>query len=231
MNGRSCRAPALALLAAASFGAAALAAASTVPASPETPNATRDRSWHFEVRLDDRPIGEHRFVLSGLPAGGQQLRGEARFTVRLLGIPVYRYRHAVEEEWRGDCLRALQAETDDNGRATEVRARRDGARWQLQAPAGAGPWPDCLMSFAYWHPALPSQTRLLNPQTGRVEAVRVQRSGTGTIVARGRPVPAVRWQLQTAEQAIDLWLAESDGDWVGLDSTLAGGRRLSYRLP
>jgi hypothetical protein len=28
---------------------------------------------------------------------------------------------------------------------------------------------------------------------------------------------------------VDVWYS-ADGDWVGLDSTVAGGRQLSYRL-
>ena len=217
MSGRARRRSAALLL-------AALATA-TVTSASEPPA----REWRFEVRLDERAIGEHRFLVSG-EGDRQQLRGEARFTVRLLGVPVYRYRHTVAEQWRGDCLQALQAETDDNGRTSEVRGQRGDAGWQVRAPAGSA-WPDCVMSFAYWHPALLSQTRLLNPQTGRIEPVKVERAGTGTLPVRGRPVPAVRWRLQTAEQAIDVWLALSDGDWVGLDSTLDSGRRLSYRLP
>lgn len=194
--------------------------------------ASAVQEWHFEARLDDRPIGEHRFVLSGEGAQ-RELRSEARFTVRVLGIPVYRYRHDASEQWRGDCLEALASDTDDNGQPSQVRARRQAHAWQVEAPANAPapPWPDCLMSFAYWHPGLLTQTRLLNAQTGRVEPVRVERLGEASLPVRGRPTPAVRWRLHTPQQPIDVWLARADGAWVGLDSQVGGGRRLSYRLP
>ncbi len=172
------------------------------------------RSWLFEVRLDGQPVGEHRFDLA--PEGeGLRLRSEAQFTVRVLGIPLYRYRHSADERWRDGCLQSLDASTDDNGKAGKVTHRiKDG---------------DCLMTFAYWNPALLRQTRLLNPQTGVVEPARIERVGPGTFDAAAGPLEAVRWRIHTREQPIDLWLSGA-GEWIGLESTVAGGRRLAYRL-
>jgi len=194
--------------------------------------AAHGQVWHFEARLDDEPIGEHRFELRG-DGTARELRSQARFTVRLLGIPVYRYRHEAVEHWRGDCLQRLQAQTDDNGDRNQIRLQREDGGWQAlgerRAEATDG-WPDCLMSFAYWHPAVLKQGQLLNAQTGQLERVRVERLGEALLPVHGRPTPAVRWRLHTAQQPIDLWLAQTDGAWIGLDSIVAGGRKLSYRL-
>ncbi|MBM3367684.1 MAG: hypothetical protein FJY43_05290, partial [Betaproteobacteria bacterium] len=72
------------------------------------------RAWEFRVFLEEREIGRHRFILSGQGAQ-RELRSEARFDVRILRIPAYRYRHDALEHWRGDCLVSLSATTDDNG--------------------------------------------------------------------------------------------------------------------
>ena len=40
---------------------------------------------------------------------------------------------------------------------------------------------------------------------------------------------ARRVRLTGPEQPIDLWYAAS-GAWIGLDSTVTGGRKLTYRL-
>lgn len=171
------------------------------------------RAWDFRVFLDEREIGRHRFILSGQGAV-RELRSEARFDVRILRIPAYRYRHDALERWRGDCLVSLSASTDDNGEPSAV---------DWHGPAGA-----CDMSFAYWNPRILQARRLLNAQTGEVVPVTVTAQGDETVQVRGRPVLAQRHRLTGPKLAIDLWYA--GGEWVALQSEAAGGRRLVYRL-
>ncbi|UUX94400.1 DUF6134 family protein [Aquabacterium sp. J223] len=205
------------------LAAAALLLAATAQA--------QTRQWPFEVRLDDTPIGQHRFELTGSPADGT-LKSEAAFTVRLLGIPVYRYRHSATERWRDGCLDAMQAGTDDNGDKSQVDARKDGGALRIDGGSGgkAESATGCVMSFAYWNPAIRQQPRLLNAQTGALEPVKIERAGTGTVEVRGQAVPAVRWRISGPKQPIELWESAADGAWIGLDSTVSGGKRLSYRL-
>jgi hypothetical protein len=171
--------------------------------------------WNFRALLDDKPIGTHSFSLD-TRGDDRTLRSEANFAVKLLGITVYRYRHSATEQWHGDCLSELTAATDDGGKASKVH---------LAADALQG----CTMSFAYWNPLIQSQIRLLNAQTGQLETVRISRVGTGTLDVRGTPTPATRWRITGPANPIDVWYS-AQGDWIGLDSTVAGGRRLSYRL-
>lgn len=182
----------------------------------------------FEVALDGKPIGTHRFVLGGT-AQTRTVRSEASFTVKLLGLTVYRYRHEASERWQGGCLAAVEADTDDNGKLSHVQARTEGGVLQVSGPDGALPLPGCVLGYAYWNPAMRQQTQLLNVQTGRYDAVRIRRMDSGTVEVRGRPQHAERWRIEGPEQPVDVWYA-ADGQWVGLDSTVAGGRQLRYRL-
>ena len=171
--------------------------------------------WNFRALLDDRPIGTHRFSLSG-QGDERTLLSEARFAVKFLGITAYRYRHNATEHWRGDCLSELTASTDDDGKASKVH---------LDAAALKG----CVMSFAYWNPLIQTQTRLLNAQTGQFENVRIERIGEGMLPVRGAPTAATRWRITGPAQPIELWYS-TQGDWIGLDSIVGSGRKLSYRL-
>lgn len=191
-------------------------------------SAAADSAFDFQVLLDDKPIGTHRFTVGGLPEA-RTVSSDARFAVKLMGLTVYRYTHRAEEQWRGNCLRSLVASTDDDGTQSRVAADAAGDALKVAMPEGTLSIEGCVMSFAYWNPAIRQQTRLLNAQTGRHEAVQVSRVAGGTIEARGQTVPAVRWRIDGPAQPVDVWYT-AQGEWVGLDSTVGGGRKLSYRL-
>lgn len=182
----------------------------------------------FSVLLDDKLIGEHRFSIGGTEEA-RSVVSEASFAVKLLGLTVYRYRHRAVEKWRGDCLSELTATTDDDGKASRVRTEAEGDGLAVVTDAGRQALKGCVMSFAYWNPAIQRQPRLLNAQTGRSESVQVSRAGGGTVEVRGRQVAATRWRIDGPAQPIDVWYS-AQGEWVGLDSTVEGGRKLAYRL-
>jgi hypothetical protein len=187
--------------------AALLTLLAALPAHAET------RDWKFRVFLDDREIGYHHFMLRE-NGGARELRSEARFQVRVLGLTVYRYEHDATERWRGECLQALDSATDDNG-------EREKVAWRGEAGG-------CALSFAYWNPKILQGGSLLNAQTGRFEPVTVTARGEETIEVRGQPTRSQRYRLAGANLAIDLWYAGSQ--WVALESTARGGRILRYRL-
>lgn len=169
------------------------------------------RSWNFRVLLDGREIGTHTFTRQE-SAEGARVVSEARFAVRFLFISAYRYEHRAEERWRGGCLVSLEARTDDNGVLKEVRA----------APS------DCTRSFAYWDRGILRADRLLNAQTGEIMPVRSTALGIESIPVRGRETSASRHRLTAPGLSIDLWY---DGpEWVALESSVEGGRRLRYEL-
>ena len=192
--------------------------------------------WNFRALLDGKPIGQHRFSVTaktGAKVGalGDERRviSEASFAVKFLGITAYRYRHKATEQWRGDCLTALTATTDDDGKPSSVRTEADGDALTIMTASATQSLNGCVMSFAYWNPAIQTQSRLLNAQTGKAEAVQVSRIGSGSVEVRGQPVAATRFRITGAAEPIDVWYS-AQGEWIGLDSLVAGGRKLSYRL-
>ena len=216
---RAIRAPVCAALCAWPLAMAALDPPAASAAAPV---------WTFRVLLDGQPVGEHRFSASAPDADGERtLVSEAAFDVRWLGIPVYRYRHRAVERWRGDCLTALSAGTDDNGTRTQVSAQVRGEQFEVSVPAPQSA-SGCVMSFAYWNPALRTQQRLLNAQTGRIAPVRIAPLADAPVDLGPRSVGASGWRIQGPKQPIDVWYSPQ-GDWIGLDTRVDGGRALRYR--
>ena len=193
--------------------------------------------WRFTVLLDGRAIGSHRFMLATTDGRIADVKSEARFEVTLLGVPVYRYRHSATEHWQGDCLASLEATTDDDGRTNRLRGRQEAAGFAIEVVTGsAGATPElthsapitCLMDFAYWHPAVAEQRQLLDPSTGRLESVIVTPLPEAEMEVEGHRASVHGVRIAGLPHPIDVWYLGTR--WVGLDTTVAGGRRLSYRL-
>lgn len=206
--------------------AAASGSGERAATTPTAATTAAQGPWNFRVLLDGKPIGHHRFTLEQKGAE-RVLRSEARFDVKLLGLTVYRYRHEATERWRGDCLAGLAARTDDDGEESVVEAVQEGGALTVRGPRGDEALPGCMLSFAYWNPAMLRQTRLLNVQTGAVEAVRIEPLGSETVRVSGADRAAQRWRVIGVEQPIELWYS-LQGDWLALASTVSGGRKLSY---
>ncbi len=186
------------------------------------------RRWEFQVFLDDAAIGHHHFVLSD-KGTERELTTDARFEVKVLFINAYRYVHDASERWRGNCLAGLTARTDDNGKQSAVQVDQQGERVSVVSSRGREALDGCVMSFAYWNPEILRQTRLLNSQTGQYEAVTIAAMGEEKITVRGAPVQAKRYRITGPKNPIDLWYS-ADNNWLALQSTLEGGRRLRYLL-
>lgn len=199
-----------------------------VAATPVAANASSEREWNFSVSLNGKPIGEHRFTVAATP-DGRRVTSDASFAVKIIGITAYRYRHQAQERWRGDCLASLEATTDDDGKPSRVSAQASADGLAVVTATGTQPLPACTMSFAYWNPAIRTQTQLLNAQTGLLQPVQIQRMEAAAVDVRGRETAATRWRINGPASPVDVWYG-ADGEWVGLDSSVAGGRTLSYRL-
>ncbi|MGB5834054.1 MAG: DUF6134 family protein [Thiohalocapsa sp.] len=182
----------------------------------------------FQVFLDERPIGEHSFRIAD---GGDTTRVSSRaaFDVDFLFVNAYRYRHNSDEIFRNGCLAEIDATTDDNGKRSRVEGAKVGGDFRIERGQGTQQTVGCVKTFAYWDPSFLEQRRLLNPQTGELETVRVQRKGNDRIkVAGGREVSAKRYALSTDELTIDIWYNDDLG-WVGLESDTGKGRRIIYK--
>lgn len=183
--------------------------------------------WNFRVLLDGREIGWHVFAVREIQ-GEQQVTSEARFDLRILFIPAWRYDHRAVERWGDGCLRSLDSSTVTNGTRISVVARGQGERITVQRPDGRDEHRGCLMSFAYWDPRILEAEQLLNSQTGELMPVEIRALGAESLEVLGRERKAERHRIAGEGLQIDLWYA--DGRWIALEALAPGGRLLRYEL-
>ncbi len=161
--------------------------------------ATERREFDFDVTLDGRPIGSHRYELIPSGPGSYEVDSRASFDFNLLGVPLYRYRHQALERITNDCLERIEALTRDNGESLSVRGARSDDGFLLETPAGKPQSRDCVMGYAYWDLELLLRRReLLNPQTGEFDEVSVEFAGKRVGAAEGRAGAGERYRLHAA---------------------------------
>lgn len=190
--------------------------------------ANIEREWRFRVLLDGSEVGTHSFRVAERD-GERRVASDARFAVKLLFINAYTYAHEARERWQGDCLAELDSRTDDNGKRIAVRGASDGERFEVEGAGVRARLPGCVMSFAYWNPAMLRQPRLLNVQTGELTDVRIEPLGEESLRVRGAATNARRYALHAPKFRIDLWYADGTS-WVQLESRTESGRMLRYEI-
>lgn len=191
------------------------------------PLHAQQQEWDFKVYLDNRAIGEHSFRLDQQD-GLKTLSSSAKFKVKLLFIEAYSYFHTAQERWRDDCLVSLEARTEENKDTTIVSGELDGSAFKVKAPKGDLALKQCVMTFAYWNPAMLKQDKLLNPQTGEWLDVRITPLGSEEIDVRDRKVRAERYRLEAPKMKIDLWY-DSAKEWLRLQSITPEGYLITYK--
>lgn len=185
----------------------------------------------FQVLLDDRKIGYHRFSIRE-GTDGRQVESNARFDVKVFFVPVYSYRHQARETWQQGCLTELVSETDANGKRYAVAGERLDAGFRLATGDAERRVDDgCMMTFAYWNPAFLEQRQLLNVQTGELLEVAVSSLGESVLEVGDRDVPAEGYRVTGSGGEVDIrvWYSRADRRWVGLESVVDNGRTLRYR--
>ena len=184
----------------------------------------------FAVSLDDRPIGVHRFRIVD-DGATRVVESAASFDVRILRVPVYRYRHRNTETWQNGCLQRIASETDANGTPYAVDLSKTETGYRIVTPNETQTYQgDCLMSFAYWDPRFLRQQRLLNTQTGELIAVEIQPLGESLREVANRTLPVEGFRILAEPQNIDIqvFYHSVNGRWVALESVLENGRILRY---
>ena len=184
----------------------------------------------FAVSLDDRPIGVHRFRIADAGAT-RVVESAASFDVRILRIPVYRYRHRNTETWQNCCLQQIDSETDANGTPYAVDLSKTVRGYRIVTPSETQTYEgDCLMSFAYWDQRFLQQKQLLNTQTGELVAVEIQALGESKREIANRTLSVEGFRILAESRNIDIkvYYNSADGRWVALESVLENGRVLRY---
>ena len=189
--------------------------------------ASATQAWRFKVYLDDQEIGQHTFKVIEQD-NTRYVAVQASFDVTVLFFTAYRYQHSNFEVWQGDCLQAIQSETNDNGENEFVQGQMNENVLRLHTSQGEEQFKGCIKTFAYWDPSFLTSKKLLNSQTGELLPVDTIDLGKVEIDVHGKTIMARRYRVITDQFSIDLWYS-LQREWLALQSTTSDGAVLRYQ--
>lgn len=211
------------------FKLAALVLLAWLPIAPVQADSAADiQEWNFKVYLDDSEIGYHSFrLIEGQDQ--RQLESQADFRVKFLFVTAYRYQHENVETWQGECLQQIESHTDANGKLLTVSGSQGPEGFKVETSDTSRQVPGCVKTFAYWDPRFLSESALLNSQTGEVIPVVIEPLPEPSYRVRGQEVPAQGYRMRGKNLDMEIWYS-MDRQWLGLVSSIKGGRTLRYEL-
>jgi hypothetical protein len=180
----------------------------------------------FKISRNGSEIGTHKLLFEQT---GDDLvvHIDVHMRVGLGPFTFFHYHHQGEERWHAGQFMRLQTQTDDNGDALHVDARRIGDHISVQASSLA---PQDLSGSAlpltHWNIAC-MHTSLFNPQDGTVMQERSSPLGNQMIaLANGSKVEATRYAL-AGKAPLDDWYDETQV-WTALRAKVKDGSILHY---
>ncbi len=180
----------------------------------------------FRALRNGSEIGRHVLTFTG-QADALQVSIAVDYVVKFGPIPVYRYKLRGQERWRGDVLEESSAETDDDGTAAFMRARREGETMAVEgSKSGRYFAPPGAIAATHWN-RRELDAPMINPQDGELMRFTV---APGAIEAVKRAddsaIQARRYAL-TGHTTMDLWYDEA-GQWSALRAVVRDGSIISY---
>jgi hypothetical protein len=190
------------------IGRRALLGAGIVLAATGADCVPPDGRLVFRVARNDRDIGSH--VLDFSVSGDiVETRIDVRLAVKFGPITLFRYHHSGIERSQGGAFVSLETQTDNDGEALTVSARRDGGAVVVAATGLARQtFAADARPLTHWNRAC-MVAPLFNPQNGKPLRY--------TVTPRGR------------DATLDEWYSDDAGVWTKLRAVAEDGSIIDYR--
>lgn len=230
-----------------SFLLASIAGATAGTAARADDGATVYGASHvFAAYRSGQPIGTHALAFQP-GADGVTVTTTIDFTVKALGLVVYRYRHRAQETQARGRLAVLSTRTNDDGAEYAVEARQEagGLTVQRREPQSVVKtstgdealrqqgWirearPANLLPTTHWNIEQTHRSAILNSQTGKVQHMTVTQLGRETVRTAKGALTATRYAY-AGDIPMQQWF-DDHGRWVKSTFQAFDGSTIEYIL-
>ena len=227
----------LALMTAGFCGSAGALAAEDMPYGP---------SHVFAAFRNGERIGTHTLTF--------QQNGDKRivttsidFSVKALGLTMYRYMHRGQEVWNGNTFESISTQTDDNGTKYALKARHEGGGVAVVRNGGDTPklsandvgfqqgttakqetLPASTIPSTHWNLNQVKQSAMLNSQNGNLARIQITPRGRETVKTANGTLQASHYSY-TGDVQMEQWF-DDRGRWVKASFKASDGSTIEYIL-
>lgn len=206
-----------------SFLCAAIFAWAVLACNPaRAGSASHDIS--FTVTRNGAPIGTQSIAFS---KKGDVLHVAltTRIAVKILFVTAYTFTFDGTETWKGGKLVALQAHTNDNGDKTDVTVAQKGGKLLMTSAGKTQTVPADIIPTTWWNKDLTGRHELLDVLTGKIEPVKISKTGAEDIDVGGKTVKASHYTVAGGITR-DIWFL-ADGS-IAKQSLTKKGDTIQY---
>lgn len=167
----------------------------------------------FELYRGNSKIGEQTLTVT--PEGGDlKVAVSIDISVRILGLPAYRYQLESREVWSDGRLQRLDSRCNDNGKDERVSALSHRGGVEVDGTAYKGVIPGNPATTTYWSRAFLERPVWISTQNGLPFNVSCRPAGPVRVPAPEGKIAATRWQVRGDIGQLDLFYDDA-GEWVG----------------
>lgn len=165
----------------------------------------------FDILRDGDPVGVQTLAIS--QEGDRiDVAIDISIQVKILGITAYRYEMTNRESWEAGEVISIESETNDDGTAERVSARRTAEGLEISGSKYSGVQTGSVATTTYWAQAFLSRPVWISTQDGTPYAVQAENAGREVLETPSGPVPCTHWRI-TGDLPLDLYY-DDQGEWI-----------------
>lgn len=180
----------------------------------------------FDIYRKDRLIGAHTVTFEE-DGTNLRVRSKSDINIRILGLPLYNFSYSSLEVWQHGQLFSIEAETDDDGDKSMMRAQRHNGMLAVFSATSQSLAPGGIYPTTHWDAGVVNSTQILNTITGQINTITVQDLGIET-VETGSGNRLARHFTYRGDLETDLWY-DIKGHWVKMRFPGNDGVAIEYR--
>lgn len=168
------------------------------------------------------------------------------FSVKALGLTMYRYMHRGQEVWNGNSFESISTQTDDNGTKYALKAKHEAGGVSVVREGGGAPklsandvgfqqggakqetLPASTLPSTHWNFNQVKQASMLNSQNGNLAKIQITPKGRETIKTANGTLQADHYSY-TGDVVMDQWF-DDKGRWVKATFKASDGSTIEYIL-
>ncbi len=151
---------------------------------------------------------------------------ESNITVRVLKIPVFKFKYQSTEKWQDDQLVSVASKTTTNNKTETASLTNKENESLLESNTEKKTAP--LLSFAtnHWHIGALSQSQLFNTITGKSSNVSIEAVGEDSLTINGVAINTTHYRY-TGDIITDSWY-DDNNRWVKLEFLGSDDSTITY---